>query len=229
MIKDNLKAIHERIAEAANKADRQADEITLIAVSKRKSVEMIKEAIEAGQHYFGENYLQEAKEKISALQDDQAHFHFIGSLQSNKAKDAATLCDMIHTVDRLKLAKELNKHAKATGKILKVLIQVNVGREEQKSGVLPEDAEAVAKQIKELTNLEIRGLMTMPPYRENPEDVRPYFIELKKLGEELQNKGLIARNHKLELSMGMSGDFEVAIEEGATMVRVGTAIFGARS
>ncbi|MEN8257660.1 MAG: YggS family pyridoxal phosphate-dependent enzyme [Thermodesulfobacteriota bacterium] len=227
MIKENLATIHNRIAAAADKAGRQADEITLIAVSKRKSVEMIKEAIEAGQGDFGENYLQEAKEKITEL-GGQARFHFIGSLQSNKAKDAAALCDMIHTVDRLKLGKELNKHAKAAGKILPALIQVNVGRDEQKSGVVPENAEELAGQLQELTNLEIRGLMTMPPYKTNPEEVRPYFAELRRLGEALQQKGLIATNCALELSMGMSGDFEIAIAEGATMVRVGTAIFGAR-
>lgn len=227
MIKENLAAIHQRIQEAAAKAGRQGHDITLIAVSKRKSVDMIKEAIEAGQVDFGENYLQEAKEKITALKG-QVRFHFIGSLQSNKAKDAATLCDMIHTVDRLKLARELEKHAKAINRKLAILIQVNVGREEQKDGVLPEDAEELIKQMQDFSHLEIRGLMTMPPYRENQEEVRPYFAELRVLAEKLQKKGLIAANCALELSMGMSGDFEAAIAEGATMVRVGTAIFGAR-
>ncbi len=227
MIKENLAAIHDRINKAAAQAGRPAAEITLIAVSKRKPVEMIKEAISAGQVDFGENYLQEATEKITELRG-QARFHFIGSLQSNKARDAATLCDMIHTVDRLKLAKELDKHARAANRRLPILIQVNVGREEQKGGVLPEDAEALITQMQGFTALEIRGLMTMPPYRADPEEVRPYFAELRKLGEKLQGKGLLATNCPLELSMGMSGDFEVAIAEGATMVRVGTAIFGTR-
>lgn len=227
MIKENLATIHRRIKTAAVQADRNADEITLIAVSKRKPVSLIREALAAGQLDFGENYLQEAKEKIEALAG-QGRFHFIGSLQSNKAGDAARLCDLIHTVDRLKLAKALNKHAAAAGKILAVLIQVNVGREVQKGGVLPEDAEQLARQMQGLANLEIRGLMTMPPYRRSPEEVRPFFNELRCLGQDLQDKGLIAPQSPLELSMGMSGDFEVAIEEGATMVRVGTAIFGAR-
>ena len=227
MIPENLKAIHERINKAANKAGRSPDEITLIAVSKRKPTAMIKEAIAAGQEDFGENYLQEAKEKIIEL-GGQGRFHFIGSLQSNKAKDAATLCDMIHTVDRLKLAKELNKYARAADKILPILIQVNVGREEQKGGVLPEDAEGLVAKMQDFTHLEIRGLMTMPPYRANPEEVRPFFAELRKLGQKLQKKALIANTCPLELSMGMSGDFEAAIAEGATLVRVGTAIFGTR-
>jgi pyridoxal phosphate enzyme (YggS family) len=227
MIKENLSAIHNRINAAASKAGRNSDEITLIAVSKRKSVEMIQEAIAAGQKDFGENYLQEAKEKITTLAG-QARFHFIGSLQSNKAKDAATLCDMIHTVDRLKLARALDKYAGAAGKTLAILIQVNVGREEQKAGVLPEDAQELIKQMQDLDHLEIKGLMTMPPYRTNPEDVRPYFAELRELGKQLQKDGLIATNCPLQLSMGMSGDFEAAIAEGATMIRVGTAIFGER-
>ncbi len=227
MIKENLAAIYERINKAAAQAGRQADEITLIAVSKRQPLAMIAEAIAAGQLDFGENYLQEATEKIKAL-GHQARFHFIGTLQSNKAKDAATLCAMIHTVDRLKLARELNKHAKAANRTLAILIQVNVGREEQKGGVLPEDAEELIRQMQEFCHLEIQGLMTMPPYRADPEEVRPYFAELRKLGEELQHKGLIAVHCPLQLSMGMSGDFEVAIAEGATLVRVGTAIFGTR-
>ena len=227
MIKENLATIYDRVKKAAANAGRSVDEITLIAVSKRKSIEMIKEAIAAGQVDFGENYLQEAKEKIIEI-GSKGHFHFIGSLQSNKAKDAATLCDMIHTVDRLKLAKELNKYAAAINKSLPILIQVNVGREEQKSGVLPEDAEHLINKMQGCENLEIRGLMTMPPYKTNAEEVRPYFAELRELGIQLQEKGLIAKNCRLELSMGMSGDFEVAIAEGATMIRVGTAIFGAR-
>ncbi len=227
MIKDNLAAIHNRIQKAAAKANRNPAEITLIAVSKRKSLEMIKEAIAAGQLDFGENYLQEAKEKITVL-SGQARFHFIGSLQSNKAKDAATLCDLIHTVDRLKLARELDKHAREANRTLPILIQVNVGREEQKGGVLPEEAEELIKKMQDFTNLEIRGLMTMPPYRANQEEVRPYFAELRELGKTLHQKGLIATTCSLELSMGMSGDFEAAIAEGATMIRVGTAIFGER-
>ncbi len=227
MIKDNLTAIHQRINNAAAQAGRRADEITLIAVSKRKPVELIKEAIAAGQLDFGENYLQEAKEKITEL-SGQARVHFIGSLQSNKAKDAATLCNMIHTVDRLKLARALDRHAQAANRSLAVLVQVNVGREERKAGVLPEDAEELIGQMQDLANLEIRGLMTMPPHRANQEEMRPYFAELRQLGEELQKKGLIATNCALELSMGMSEDFEAAIAEGATMIRVGTAIFGAR-
>ncbi|PLX48230.1 MAG: YggS family pyridoxal phosphate-dependent enzyme [Desulfobulbaceae bacterium] len=227
MIKDNLATIHNRIKAAAAKAGRNPDEITLIAVSKRKPISLIDEALAAGQLDFGENYVQEAKEKIEELAG-RGRFHFIGSLQSNKAGDAARLCHLIHTVDRLKLAKALDKHAAAAGKILAVLIQVNVGREVQKGGVLPEDAEQLARQMQELANLEIRGLMTMPPHRQNPEDVRPFFRKLRELGQNLQAKGLIDPKSRLELSMGMSGDFEVAIEEGATMVRVGTAIFGAR-
>lgn len=227
MISDNLTAIHARIEQAATAAGRTAAEITLIAVSKRQSVAMIQEAIAAGQQDFGENYLQEAKEKITQLAG-QARFHFIGSLQANKAKDAATLCAMVHTVDRLKLARELNRHAEAAQRILPVLVQVNVGREEQKGGVLPEEAEDLLLAMQDLGNLEIRGLMTMPPHRDNPDEMRPFFAALRGLGQEFQQKGLVAAHCTLQLSMGMSGDFEVAIAEGATLVRVGTAIFGAR-
>jgi hypothetical protein len=227
MITDNLAAIHHRIEQAATAAGRTTAEITLIAVSKRQSVALIQQAIAAGQHDFGENYLQEAKEKIARL-GGQARFHFIGALQSNKAKDAATLCAMVHTVDRLKLARELNRHAEAAQRVLPVLVQVNVGREEQKGGVVPEKAEELLTAMQGLENLEIRGLMTMPPHRDNPAEMRPFFAALRRLGREFQQKGLVAAHCPLQLSMGMSGDFEVAIAEGATLVRVGTAIFGAR-
>ncbi|MBU4260759.1 MAG: YggS family pyridoxal phosphate-dependent enzyme [Proteobacteria bacterium] len=226
-IKENLEKIRERIKNAALRAGRDPQSVSLVAVSKKIDSMLIEEAIACGQTLFGENYMQEAKEKISFLQA-AAQWHFIGHIQSKKAKDAATLFDLVHTVDRLKLAQALDKHAGLAGRILSVLVQINVSGEAQKEGVAPENAEELLAVMGELPNLKIRGLMTMPPFMDNPEDVRPFFRTLRQLAEHFAAKGYFDRRDGFELSMGMSGDFEVAIEEGATLVRVGTAIFGSR-
>jgi pyridoxal phosphate enzyme (YggS family) len=190
-------------------------------------IEAVKEAYLCGQAIFGENYLQDARKKIEQL-DDSLQWHFIGHLQSNKAGMAAELFQVIETVDRLKIAKVLNRHAGELGKTLDILIQVNVGEEPQKSGILPDKAEELLKQIRPLPNLKIRGLMTMPPYGRDPEASRPWFRALKQLSVQLAEKELFDNNDSVELSMGMSGDFTVAIEEGSTLIRVGTAVFGPR-
>lgn len=226
-IADNLAGIYERMAGAARRVRRSPESVTLVAVSKRVPVEKIAEAMAAGQKLFGENYLQEAQEKISRL-PPEASWHCIGHLQSNKAKQAVELFQMVETVDNLKLARLLDRQAALAGRVLPVLVQVNVGREPQKAGVFPEAAEKLLREIKECPYLQVRGLMTMPPFFDQPEAARPFFRELRLLAEALTGKGLLGEHGPVELSMGMSGDFEVAIEEGATLVRVGTALFGER-
>lgn len=226
-IAENLQNIRTRINDAAQRAGRDGDAVRLVAVSKRVPLERLQEAVDAGQRLFGENYLQEAELKIKAL-GPGVEWHFIGHLQSNKAKIAAGLFGVVETVDRLKLAIALDRHLAGTGKRLPVLLQVNVGREVQKSGVLPEDAEALLRQVNELPNLAVHGLMAMPPFFESGEEVRPYFRQLRELADAFVEQGLLGQHGPLELSMGMSGDFEVAVEEGATLVRVGTALFGER-
>ncbi|WP_457574980.1 YggS family pyridoxal phosphate-dependent enzyme [Desulfolithobacter sp.] len=227
MICDNLKTIYRQIEESAVRAGRDPQSVRLVAVSKRQEPERILEALDCGQDLFGENYLQEAREKIELL-GDRARFHFIGHLQSNKARQAADLFTMVETVDRLKIARALSRHAGALGRSLDILLQVNVGREPQKAGVLPENLDELASEVATLPSLRLRGLMTMPPYTTDPEESRPFFRSLRRLARELSDKGLFTDNSRVELSMGMSRDFPVAIEEGATLVRVGTAIFGPR-
>lgn len=223
----NLEKIRARITTAARRAGRDPQSIRLVAVSKRKPLEMIREAFGAGQVLFGENYLQEAQEKIEQFGPGPA-WHFIGHLQSNKAKAAAELFACVETVDRLKLGRALEKRLAELGRKMSVLVQVNVGREPQKAGVLPEDAAQLCRDLQQLPHLELKGLMTMPPYSDNPEDTRPYFRQLRVLAEQITELGILGQSGPVELSMGMSGDFEVAIEEGATLVRVGTALFGER-
>lgn len=232
MICDSLANIKEQIANAARRSNRSPDEITLVAVTKRFSKENIGEAIGCGQYIFGENYIQESSEKIhylnKAFADCNIAWHFIGKLQTNKARKAAELFDVIETVDSVKLAKALEKHLAALGKSIKIFIQVNIGREKQKSGILPEQCENLLQQLSGFEHLKVRGLMTMPPYFTDPEKTRPFFKEMRDLAEYLVSGKLIGENEPVELSMGMSGDFEVAIEEGATVIRLGTALFGAR-
>jgi len=230
VIKNNLEIIHNKIEKAALKAGRRPEEVRLIAVSKKQPLELIRETFSYGQTIFGENYLQEALNKIDRL-DPAIRWHFIGHLQSNKAALAATKFDMIHTVDRLKIARALDKSL-TEGKVdspLPVLVQVNIGREQQKSGVLPEDCHLLLNDILKLKNIRAQGLMAMPPFSADPEKTRPYFRQIRELAANLREKGLLAIEGKMELSMGMSGDFETAIEEGATLVRVGTALFGERN
>lgn len=227
MIAQNLDAILKDITCCAHRYGRDADSVKLVAVSKRKPVALIQEAYDNGQRLFGENYLQEAADKIPQLPVDIS-WHFIGHLQSNKAKQAVALFDVIETVDRLKLAKLIDKHAKALNKKISILLQVNIGMEPQKAGVLPEEAESLLTQIREQTDLPVLGLMVIPPYADDAEQTREYFIEARLMAEKFAQKQLFSDNKNVALSMGMSGDYQVAIEEGATFIRLGTALFGAR-
>jgi pyridoxal phosphate enzyme (YggS family) len=226
-LKKNLENVKARIQKAAQACHRDPASIRLVAVSKTIPAEVVKEAIEAGATILGENYVQEARDKIKSLSSFPVHWHFIGHLQTNKAKYAVRLFDLIHSVDSLKLAQELNKEAQKSGKVQKILIQVNVAGEDTKSGVSAAEAPVLLDEIGGLENLAVNGLMTMPPYFYQPEMVRPFFAALRDLRDRLGSKALPAAG-LTELSMGMTGDFEVAIQEGATLVRIGTAIFGER-
>lgn len=215
-LKERLEHVEERIRRAAAKAGRRRDEITLIAVSKTFPAAAIREAFEAGLRDFGENYVQEFEAKRPALADlAGVRFHLIGHLQSNKARRAAELFDSIQTVDSTKLARRLNEH----GRRLEVMIEVRLSEEGSKSGVEPAGLAPLVEAVRGFECLDLRGLMTMPPWFDDPERARPYFIRLRELAERFSLDGL---------SMGMSDDFEVAIEEGATHIRVGTALFGPR-
>ena len=226
-IKDNFDRVNKQIVDAVMSCGRKPDTIQLIAVSKRKSVKMIMEGIQAGAKHFGENYIQEAIEKIDVIGKNKICWHFIGHLQSNKAKFAVKYFEYIHTVDTLKLAKSIDKQAKKIDKIQKILVQVNIGKEETKSGTRIEETIELIKQISTFENLSLQGLMCMPPYFSDPEKARIYFKQLGLLKEKIMARklGNVTMEH---LSMGMSNDFKVAIEEGSTMVRVGTSIFGRR-
>jgi PLP dependent protein len=225
-IADNLARVQDQIAGAARRAGRKPEEIQLISVSKTVPVERIQEAIHAGIKIFGENYIQEAQKKIETIGHGVA-WHFIGHLQTNKAKFAVRLFDLIHSVDSLNLAQELNRLAQQQGKVLPILLQVSLSGEETKFGAEENEILTMAEKISAMDSIIVQGLMTMPPFFDNPEESRPYFASLRKLAENLAAQK-IPRSGMKELSMGMSNDFEVAIEEGATMVRVGTAIFGLR-
>ena len=226
-MRDRLERVRERIQKAADAGHRPVDAIRLIAVSKTVPAGVVEEAVAAGVTDLGENYIQEAREKINSLAALPVNWHFIGHLQSNKAKYAVRLFDLIHSVDSLKLANELDKYAKKIGKIQSVLIQVNIAKEDTKAGVYVENTRQLLRDLSRLENISIRGLMTMPPYFNAPEKVRPFFAALRELRDRINAEAM--PNVSLdELSMGMTGDFEAAIEEGATMVRIGTAIFGER-
>jgi hypothetical protein len=222
-IRENLLRVMERIQKTARKVGRDPREIKLVAVSKTVEATRIKEAIEAGVSILGENYVQEAQKKIEEIGRPVA-WHFIGHLQTNKAKYAVRLFDMIHSIDSLPLAEELNRKAERAGHVIKVMIEVNLSGEATKFGAEEERGFDIARGILNFKNLSLEGLMTMPPYFESPELSRPYYIQLRALKEGMARKGILLK----ELSMGMSNDFEIAIEEGATYVRVGTAIFGER-
>src|SRR6476646_4146048 len=215
----NLGRVQESVARACARAGRAPDSVLLIAVSKTMEVERVRLAIAAGVAALGENRVQEAKEKIEEL-GRPVPWHVIGSLQTNKARDAARLFDWIHSVDRLDLAQELSRRAHGASLPLDVLLQVNLGDEPQEGGVAPAELKRLHEMVAGLPALKVRGLMSIPPATEQPEQARPYFRRLRELRDEL---GL---EH---CSMGMRADYEVAIEEGATMVRVGTAIFGPRA
>jgi PLP dependent protein len=217
-IRANLERVRALIATACERVRRSPGDVVLIAVSKTVEVERIQQAIAAGVPALGENRVQEAREKIEKL-GWPVPWHLIGSLQTNKAKDAVRLFDWIHSVDRLELVRELDRRAHALGRTVKALIEVNVGEEPQKAGVRPQEIKGLLDELAGFGNIRIRGLMAIPPVTENAEQARPYFRRLREL------RDAAGLEH---LSMGMSADFEMAVEEGATMVRVGTAIFGPR-
>lgn len=220
-IVQGLLSVQERIIAACQRAGRDPAQVRLVTVSKTIPLDMVQEGIRAGVSILGENYIQEAQSKIEAL-GRAVEWHFIGRLQTNKAKFAVKLFDLIHSVGGLKLARELDKRAGAIDRCQAVLVQVNISGEESKGGIESEETAGLVAQIKEMPNLKVQGLMTMPPFFDQPERARPYFAALRELRDKIGPP-------LTELSMGMSGDFEVAIEEGATLIRVGTAIFGPRS
>jgi hypothetical protein len=231
LIAQNIARVQERLAAAAKKAGRNPDEITLMAVSKTFSAEAIHEAYAAGLRVFGENRVQEFAGKVEALRDlRETEWHMIGHLQTNKAAKAAELFNAVDSVDSSRMAEKLNASAQSANKTLSVMIEINVGGEQAKSGVAPEsdELEKILQGAPRWEHLQMRGLMTIPPYSDDPQRARPYFQELRKIRDSIAARKLPRIGTEV-LSMGMSHDFEVAIEEGATCVRVGTAIFGERT
>jgi PLP dependent protein len=230
-IAENIAQVRERIAAAARRAARSPDEITLMGVSKTFPADRIREAYAAGLRVFGENKVQEFTTKAEALRDlRDAEWHMIGHLQTNKAARAAELFGSVDSVDSVRMAEKLNASAQTTKKLLSILIEINVGGEQAKSGVRPDsdELEQILQGAPRWVNLKIQGLMTVPPYTEDPEGSRPYFRQLRQIRDKIEARAL-TKTGTAVLSMGMSHDFEVAIEEGATCIRVGTAIFGERS
>ncbi len=226
---ENLTKVNNHLKKAAVSCGRDPENIRLVAVSKTVSADKVQQAVDAGVRILGESYIQEARKKIKHVTSGAApvSWHFIGHLQTNKAKYAVGLFDLIHSVDSIKLATELDKQAKKIDKIQQILVQVNTGEESSKSGVVEKDALNLVTSISNLSNVSVKGLMTMPPFYNEPDRVRPYFSSLRTLADMIEEKNL--QNVQMdELSMGMTGDFKVAIEEGATLVRIGTAIFGKR-
>ena len=226
MIKDNIAEVKENIERAAGKAKRDVNDVTLIAVSKTKPVEMIREAYDTGIRDFGENKVQEIMDKYDKLPGD-IRWHMIGHLQTNKVKYIVDKVCMIHSVDSLKLAAEISKQAVKVSREIPILIEVNVGDEESKFGVTFDEAEDLIRQIAPLSGIKINGLMAVAPYTEDPEQNRGYFARLRQLSVDITSKNIDNVSMSV-LSMGMTGDYGVAIEEGSTCVRVGTGIFGER-
>jgi PLP dependent protein len=226
-ISENIARVEERIAAACCRSGRRREDVTLVAISKTHPAELIRAAFAAGLRNFGENRVQEAKSKRAELADLDIAWHLVGHLQSNKARLARELFHWVHSVDSLRLAEKLAQAAASGDTPLPVLIEVNVGEETSKAGVRAGEVTELVRQIVHLKTLTLRGLMVIPPFFENAEDARPFFRQLRELADEIEARKL-PNVSMHELSMGMSHDFEVAIEEGATVVRVGTAIFGAR-
>ncbi|NIM03206.1 YggS family pyridoxal phosphate-dependent enzyme [bacterium] len=222
-VRENLEKVEEKIRVKAELVGRNATEITLVAVTKTVEADRIEQAVAAGVNIIGESRVQEAKEKYGKVKSEVI-WHLVGHLQRNKAKDAVKIFDLIHSVDSAKLAKEIDKQARKIDKVQEILIEVNVAGEQSKYGLNPEGVITFLKEVSELPNLKIKGLMTMAPLYENPEDCRPCFRKLKELAEEIRAEN-IENVEMTYLSMGMSNDFEVAIEEGSNMVRIGRAIF----
>jgi len=230
-LKHRINEIYDRIRKAASSCNRETESIRIVAVTKTVPAERIREAFAEGISVIGESYIKEAREKYDLISGIPVSWHFIGHLQTNKAKYAVKMFDLIHSVDSIKLAEELDIQANKIGKIQKVLIQVNLGKEKTKSGINEEDAPDLINKMSCFKNLFVKGLMVIPPFYDDPERVRPYFSALRNLRDSLKSSvdpSLIKNIAMDELSMGMSGDFETAIEEGATLIRIGTAIFGER-
>lgn len=227
MIKENLEAVEANIAKACEKAGRDRSEVTLIAVSKTKPADMLKETYDCGIRCFGENKIQEICEKRDVLPSDIC-WHMIGHLQRNKVKQIIADVALIHSVDTYRLAEEINIHAKKVNRIVPILIEVNIAGETSKFGIAKEGALQLIEEVSKLENIAVKGLMTIAPYVENSEDNRGYFQEIKELSVDITQKNIDNVSMDI-LSMGMTGDYIVAIEEGATMVRVGTGIFGTRN
>lgn len=226
MVTENLKTVEEKIRQACERSMRERSEVTLIAVSKTKPVSMIREAMDSGIVTFGENKVQELLEKQSVLKEP-LDWHMIGHLQRNKVRQVVGRVKRIHSVDSLRLAEQIQKDCEKQGLTANILIEVNIAGEETKFGLKPEETERVIREIATYPNVRVRGLMTIAPFVENPEENRVHFRNLHKLLVDINSKN-IDNISMGELSMGMSGDYEVAIEEGATYVRVGTGIFGSR-
>ena len=227
MLQDNLIQVEQSIEEACRRAGRDRSEVTLIAVSKTKPAETLQEAYDLGVRVFGENKVQEMADKYEVLPKD-IRWHLIGHLQRNKVKYIIDKAVLIHSVDSLRLAQTIEKEAKKHNLTAHILIEVNVAREESKFGIFPEDLEALVDEIAKLPHIQVDGLMTIAPFVSDPEENRPVFRELRKLSVDISAKKVDNVNMSV-LSMGMTNDYQVAIEEGATMVRVGTGIFGARN
>jgi pyridoxal phosphate enzyme (YggS family) len=227
-LRERLDEVREKIASVARRCGREPEEITLVAVSKTHPVAAVRDALAAGATDFGENRIQEAETKIPALGIQTARWHLIGHLQANKVRRAVKLFDILHTLDSVSLAHRLDRSCAEEGRTeLPVLIQVDLAGEETKSGVAPTDLAEIVRIVNQCSRLRLQGLMTLPPFFEDAEQVRPFFKRLRELRDELQTTGSFGERYG-ELSMGMTHDFEVAIQEGATIVRVGTAIFGER-
>lgn len=227
MVAENYREVDRRVGEACARSGRNRKEVTLIAVSKTKPVELIREAMDAGADVFGENKVQELCDKYEQL-PKTLHWHLIGHLQRNKVKYIVDKVDLIHSVDSMRLAEEISKEAEKKQTDVKVLIEVNVAQEESKFGVSVDETEELVREIAKLPRIHVLGLMTIAPNVSDPEDNRPVFRTLKKLAVDIKMKNI--DNVRMDvLSMGMTGDYQVAIEEGATMVRVGTGIFGERN
>lgn len=227
VIASNISQIKKRVETAAKKSGRTADDIIIMAVTKTVPADAVNVAIENGLHYLGENRVQELLFKYESYDLQNATVHFIGRLQTNKVKYIADKVKMIHSVDSLKLANEINKQCEKINKVMDILIEINVGSEDSKGGITPEDTLDFIKQVSQLKFIKIRGLMAIPPSCEDPEDTRKYFILMKKLFVDIMGKKL--DNISMDfLSMGMSSDYDIAIECGANIVRIGTSLFGGR-
>lgn len=222
----NYRKINDRIGEAAQKAGRNPREIKLLAAAKSQSVELIRAAIAAGVRLIGENYVQEAETKRQVI-SEVGEWHMIGHLQRNKVKAALNTFDLIQSLDSVALALELDKEGRRSRRTVRTLIEVNLGDEQSKSGIGRDKVTELVKRVSELSHLRVEGLMTVPPFKESPDEIRPYFCALKELQMELQGRRIPNASFN-ELSMGMTHDYPIAVEEGATIVRIGTALFGPR-